>query len=174
MKYLAILAIWLAIPLAAFSQCSQASGGGTNCVSPVRSIAPPGTSTTTTIEFVPASTQWPCIAGLAEKDKTYAFCGMPGIGMTVDLGDGNGYVSLKGDKGDTGAQGIPGFTGLQGPAGPPGATGAQGPQGTPGAAGSMQWPITITCQTATAAKGGTGVPKFNVTQLRLFNCAPSK
>lgn len=200
MKYLALLAIWLAIPLAAFSQCSTAPTGGTQCVSPIRSTPPAGSSPTSLIEITPATAQWPCISGLAAKDKAYVLCGNANT-LFVDFGDGNGYVNLQGKQGVQGIQGPPGVNGTNGlngtngmassvsvgttttlPAGSHASVTNSGsstnavfnfsiPAGQTGQSGSgMTWPISMTCATAVAAKGGTGVPKFSVTQLVLTNC----
>jgi len=178
---LAILAIWLALPVVLFSQCSANPSGGTSCVSPIKSVPAAGTSPTTMIEFTPGTSQWPCIAGVAAEDKTYTMCGNANA-ILVDFGTGNGFVSLKGAQGvqgppgaqgPTGAQGLIGPTGDVGPPGPAGQsiTGPAGPQGPPG---TMNWPLSITCQTATASHGGKGVPNFSVTGLVLTNCSPSK
>jgi hypothetical protein len=154
MKYLALLAIFLTLPLAA-QQCTpvtvcKASDGGTTIQGPIHTL--PGTNATSYWEFTPATSAMPCPT-IAQADKTFVFCGQPGIGMTVDLGDGNGYVSLKGPKGDKGDQGLVGQTGAQGPAWSP--------------AGQT---FTIKCATFTAAKGGKGVPNFSVTNIVATGC----
>lgn len=174
MKYLLILvALFVTCPLFGQSPCTKSADGGTSCPSPIRSIPQAGESPTTVFEFTPATASFAC-PSIAAGDKTYVFCGQPGVGMTIDIGDGNGYQSFKGPKGDTGAQGPAGSQGVQGPQGIPGAsiTGPIGSQGPPGV--GIAWPMTITCATATAAKGGRGVPNFSVTQLRLANCVLSK
>lgn len=193
MKYLALL-IFFSVPL--FGQCVLSADGGTVCTGPLKVTAPVGGSPTGAQEFIPATAQHPCEPGIAVKDGTYAMCGSAGA-IVVDFGDGKGYVSLKGATGTQGAQGPPGVPGPQGfqgrtgnagpqgnpgPKGDTGATGAQGPAGVSGQ--SIAGPIgpmgpqglpgvvpkTFTCDTAIAGKGGTGVPKFSVTQLVLTNC----
>lgn len=136
-KYLVLLAFWLALPLAAFSQCSAASGGGTQCVAPLSLTVQSGKSPTSTYQITPATSAFPCPPGLAVSTGRYIVCGQ-NKSVTVDFGDGNGYVSMQGKQG---AQGPAGLSGPAGAAGSPGATGkqgvqgSQGPQGTPGVDG---------------------------------------
>lgn len=207
MKKLALLAIWLALPLAAFSQCSVAPGGGTQCVSPLSTMVGPGQTPTTYYALTPATGANPCPPGQAVKVGRYFMCGQNNT-ITVDFGDGNGYVNLQGKQGPpglagavgqagpqgaAGSQGPPGLQGTTGQAGPlgpsgpmgpsglQGATGQQGPagtsgpQGVPGATGPAWSPtghkFSLTCATAVAAKGGTGVPKFSVTNMVLTGCS---
>lgn len=85
----------------------------------------------TILEVTPATSTFPCVS-VAATDKTYAICPQNNA-ITVDFGDGKGYVSLAG---------------TQGPAGPAGPTGPQGPQGPPG-----NLPATFTCD-FTLASGG--------------------
>jgi len=136
---------WLSLLLLSGVMFAQ----GTSIPGPLVVTVPAGTTPTSLFEFTPATTQWPCL-NIAQTNHTFVFCGQPGIGMTVDLGDGNGYQSLKGAKGDPGEQG---------PIGP------QGPPAT--------FPTSFTCQTAVAGKGGKGVPNFSVTKLVLTNCTPN-
>lgn len=165
MKYLALILFCMTIP--AFGQtCSTASDGGTACNGPLHVVSQPGKSPTTVIKFVQATPQFPCV-----YDGDVELCGQNGQ-ITID--SGSGWVVPIGPKGDTGAQGPIGPQGIQGLAG---SQGVQGPKGDPGPAGvsaSINWPITLTCDSATAAKGGRGVPQFSVTQFKLTNCSPSK
>jgi hypothetical protein len=74
-------------------------------------------------ELNPASTSFPCVS-VAATDKTFALCGQNNA-ITVDFGDGKGYVNL-GTPGPQGPAGIPGPIGVTGLTGP---TGPQGPAG---------------------------------------------
>lgn len=132
MKRLALLAVWLALPLAAWSQCTTSPSGGSQCVSPLTLVTLAGKSPTTAIQFIPATTVNQCPPGQAITLGRYFLCGQ-NKALTVDFGDGNGYVNLQGKQGP---QGNPGSQGAQGPAGATGATGASGPQGNTGAAGA--------------------------------------
>lgn len=185
MKYLALLAIWFAIPLYAQVSCTPTPDGGCSLPGPLHTTSKPGQSPTTVIQLTPATPEFPCVyAGPSDIE----LCGQNG---SITVNSGSGWILPKGDKGDqgipgpkgdTGAQGIQGTagnTGSQGPKGDKGDTGAQGvsgqsiagpigPQGIQGLPGVV--PKTFTCDTAIAAKGGTGVPKFSVTQLKLTNC----
>lgn len=158
MKYLLILtALLITCPLFGQSPCTKSADGGTSCPSPIRGIPQSGESPTTVIQFTPATAQFPCVyIGPADTEM----CGQNG---TITVNNGSGWVSP--------VQGPPG---VQGPAGPQGIPGVSivGPQGPPGV--GIAWPMTLTCATATAAKGGRGVPNFSVTQLRLANCVLSK
>jgi len=189
MKYLAFLAVFLALPMAAQVTCTPTSDGGCSLPSPLHITVKAGTSPTTVIHLTPAVSPYPCVY---TGPNDIEICGQAG---QVMVSTGGGFHNLVGATGATGppgaagpagpqgnpgpsgqqgSQGIPGVAGQQGIAGAPGATGAQGPPGPAGTNGQgMAWPITITCATATAAKGGTGVPKFSVTQLRLSNCSLS-
>lgn len=102
---------------------------------------------TTVIEFTPATTTNPCPL-VAQKDGTYAVCSQNKV-LTLDAGDGLGYVSLKGATGPQGIQGIPG------PVGP------AGPAGTSTMPSSCDFTITSTTASASGIVGGT---------LKLSNC----
>ena len=133
-----------------------ALGQGTKITSPLNVVTPPGQSPTSHIELTPATTPFPCLS-VASADKTYALCPQNNQ-ITVDFGDGKGYVSLQGatgpqgppgpigPKGATGATGATGAIGPQGIQGPVGATGPQGPPGT--------LPASFTCTTVTFGASG--------------------
>lgn len=168
MKYFALLAIWFALPLAAQVSCTPTSDGGCSLPGPLHTLAQPGQSPTTVIQFTPATAEFPCVyAGTDDIE----LCGQDG---SITVNSGSGWVLPKGDKGDPGPQGI---QGPQGPTGPQGVSGQAiigpiGPQGPPGA--GITWPLTMTCAAAASAKGGKGVPNWSVTNLKLTNCVPSK
>lgn len=61
----------------------------------------------TMITLTPASSTQPCLAGAAAASKGYTICGQNNS-ITVDFGDGKGYVS------GTGAAGPPGKDGVNG------------------------------------------------------------
>ena len=158
MKTLFVVAV---LSVAAFAQ-------GTKITSPLTVTTPPGQSTTSLIELTPATTTFPCLS-VASADKTYALCPQ-NKQITVDFGDGNGYVSMQGPQGPTGpagpigptgatgpkgATGATGATGPAGPAGPTGAVGAQGPVGPAGPQGPPgTMPATFTCATVTFGASG--------------------
>lgn len=127
--------------------------GQTTLNGPVTIVPPKGGSPTFILDLVPAAPNFPCVAAPAGY---YAICGQSNA-ITVDFGDGKGFVSLKGDKGDPGAQGPQGSPGQSviGPTGPQGLIGATGPAGTP-------WSLTGKTFSIKCAWGGHGVPQFNV------------
>lgn len=156
---------WLSVLI--LSAAAFAQSGPTTVPGPLIVTVPNGTSPTSIISLTPATAQYPCVyVGPSDIE----FCGQDG---TVTINSGSGWVNLVGAKGDKGDPGV----GTQGPQGIPGVsiTGPQGIPGIPGPPGQgISWPITITCATATAAKGGKGVPNFSVTTFRLANCSLSK
>lgn len=176
---------WLSVLL--LGAAGFAQGGPTTVPGPLFVTVPAGSSPTAVIQLTPATDQFPCVyVGPSDIE----LCGQDG---TVTVNNGSGWLNLAGAQGPPGANGIQGPAGSQGIAGPIGQTGTSGPVGATGAKGStgltgatgppgpagspgqgISWPITITCATATAAKGGKGVPNFSVTQMRLFNCSLSK
>jgi hypothetical protein len=171
--FLAMLSIWLALPVAAQSY-------------------------PTVLQVTPASASEPCSVGVAAKNGTYAICPQNGA-ITVDFGDGKGYVAPVGSTvtvtigtvttlapgsaatvtnsgtpqapilnfgipsgaiGQTGATGKTGPQGVPGVAGPVGAVGQQGPIGLTGPAGPPgTLPSTYSCTSVTIS--ATGVWTFS-------------
>lgn len=101
----------------AVSACS--AFGQTTLNGPVTISPPKGGSPTFILDLVPAAPNFPCIAAPAGY---YAICGQSNA-ITVDFGDGKGFVSLKGGKGDTG---LPGTNGINGANGKDGINGTNG------------------------------------------------
>jgi hypothetical protein len=165
---------------------------GTTCTSPIRASVAHGKSPTTIYEFVPATAQFPCPT-IAQADKTFAVCGQMVNGVnyvTYDFGDGKGYQlpppGPKGDKGDPGTNGSNGTNGTNGlpatvaignvstlPAGSSAAVTNSGsaqnavfnfalPQGIQGISG-QPWSTAGHTFAIKCARGGNGVPNFNVT-----------
>lgn len=103
----------------------------------------------TVIQLTLASTTYSCPIGTAAQNKTYVLCqNQPGV-ITVDFGDGKGYVPLTGAPGPQGPQGVQGVPGPTGAIGPTGIAGPSGSQGPPGVIQS-----TITCTAASFTETG--------------------
>ena len=129
----------------ALGQCTAAASGGTNCPGPLTVTVPSGGNPTSVISLTPETPAHLCVA----LGGTYSMCGKVVGGVpqvTVDYGDGRGFVPLAGAAGPQGAQGpqgqpgptgAQGVAGAQGPAGQTGASGPQGPTGAIGATGSI-------------------------------------
>lgn len=110
------------------------------------------------ITLIPATTALPCPAGVAAAAGGYTVCAQ-NKAITVDFGDGKGYVSAaqgpvgpagpQGPIGPAGPVGATGAAGAKGAAGPTGATGPAGPQGAPG---TVQ--ATITCSSLSTTATG--------------------
>ena len=66
------------------AQCAKDAVAGTDCVSPLNIIPPPGGSPTTAVQFTPETAQYPCVKADSGKFK---LCGKPS-GIFVDLGAG--------------------------------------------------------------------------------------
>lgn len=157
MKYLAIVILLLAATLS-FGQCSADPVQGTNCAGPIKTTVKPGQSPTSFTDFYPATVQWPC---LKAPDGFFRLCATGGH-VAVDLGDGQGYLNLRGRDGKDGLDGkdgAPGANGLNGAQGPQGVQGLQGTQGDRGPQG-LTGVVVGTVQTVNVAcpKGKGTVP----------------
>lgn len=117
-------------------QATTNPSGGTNVVTPIATVPPPGGSSTYAVKMTAATSTDPCPAGWATPGHPVG-C-MSATGWVVDLGDGNGFKDqrIPGPQGPQGAAGANGTNGPQGATGPVGPTGATGPQGIQGVKGN--------------------------------------
>lgn len=181
---LLILSTLIFISLSSFSHAQAGCApdlttGGTKCGTPVAFTPQPGKSPTSAWEFTVSTLTNPCDPTLAPKDNKAVICVDMNAGFVIDRNDGKHFQpvssSIPGPKGDKGDQGIPGNTGMQGAAGPQGLQGIQGVPGTAGANGPAWNPTghlyNMTCTDVMSGKGGTGVPKFHVTNVVLTKCS---
>lgn len=94
MKYLAIVFLVFTAALS-FAQCSADPVEGTQCPSPIKGTVKPGQSPTSFVDFAPATVQWPCKAAPVGMFRLCATNGR----VAVDVGDGLGYLNLRGKDG---------------------------------------------------------------------------
>lgn len=97
-----LIFVCLILAGAAFAQCSANPVQGTDCASPVRGTVKPGQSPTSVWDFYPASVQWPC---LSAPVGFFRLCATNGQ-IAVDVGDGKGYLNLRGRDGVDGKPGV--------------------------------------------------------------------
>lgn len=140
----------------AFGQCTvNLTTGGTQCQGPLNVLPGVNEGPTSVITLAPATAAAPCDPGATPIANN--ICIQKGQ-VTVDFGDGKGYVSLKGDKGDKGdpgAQGVPGQNGSNG------TNGANGKDGTNGSNGSNGVSPTVAVGTVTTLPPGSKATVIN-------------
>lgn len=118
-KYIFLLLLFCGFSSA--QQCTKAPDGGTYCTSPLHLVPQQGQSPITIRSLTPANSQWQCPANLATP-ISWIECPQNGV-ITVDYGDGRGFVPAvgpAGKDGKDGTNGTNGTNGIQGIQGPPG------------------------------------------------------